>query len=102
MGIRVERWSGTEAPDALSLRRRMEAEGYSVFQWSDPPCRVYGAHAHLEDQSHCIISGALALYVDGEEYTLHAGDRDFHPANTVHSARIVSREPVVYLIGVKD
>jgi quercetin dioxygenase-like cupin family protein len=80
----------------------MEAEGYSVFQWSDPPGRVYGAHAHAEDQSHWIISGALVLRVEGEEYTLRAGDRDFLPANTVHEARVVGSEPVVYLIGAKD
>jgi quercetin dioxygenase-like cupin family protein len=99
--MRVERWSGTGKPDARELRRRMEAEGYSVFEWSDPPGRVYAPHTHSEDQSHWVISGAIALEVGGEEYILRAGDRDFLPAGTVHAARVVGDEPVVYLIGAK-
>ena len=88
-------------PSAPDLIKRMEAEGYSVFQWSDPPGRTYGPHAHGENQSHWIVSGTLALTVDGEEYVLSSGDRDFLPAGTEHSARVVGGEPVVYLIGAK-
>jgi quercetin dioxygenase-like cupin family protein len=101
MSLRVERWNEEAAPDAGDLRRLMEAEGYSVFQWSDAPGTTYGRHAHAEDQSHWIVSGALMLRVDGEEYTLRAGDRDFLPANTTHTARVVGNEPVTYLIGAK-
>ena len=79
----------------------MEAEGYSVFEWTDAPGTTYGRHAHPEDQSHWIISGALTLVVGHEEYTLRAGDRDFLPAGTVHAARVEGGEPVRYLIGAK-
>lgn len=88
-------------PDARSLRRRMEAEGYTVFEWSDRPGTSYDKHSHAEDQSHWIVSGALALRVGWEEYTLRAGDRDFLPANTEHSAFVPGLEPVIYLIGIK-
>ena len=80
----------------------MEAEGYSVFQWSDAVGTVYTPHTHAEDQSHWIISGALELSVRGESYMLRAGDRDFLPANTEHAAFVPGDERVVYLIGVKD
>lgn len=99
--MQVERWSETVAPDARRLRHLMEAEGYSVFEWSDRPGVVYEAHSHPEDQSHWILSGALELEVGGELYTLHAGDRDFLPANTLHAARVASDVPVIYLIGVR-
>jgi quercetin dioxygenase-like cupin family protein len=99
--MRVERWTEGERVDARELRRRMEADGYGVFEWSDPPGRTYAPHAHGEDQSHWIVSGALALTVDGREYVLEAGDRDFLPAGTVHAARVVGDEPVVYLIGAR-
>ena len=102
MSIRVERWNETKEPEARALRQRMEAEGYSIFQWSDAPGTVYGAHAHAEDQSHWIVSGALELRVRGEQYVLRAGDRDFLPANTVHSASVLGETEVVYLIGVKN
>jgi quercetin dioxygenase-like cupin family protein len=101
MSFRVERWNEEGAPDARELRKRLEAEGYSVFQWSDSPATTYGVHNHAEDQSHWILSGSLELIVDGESYILNVGDRDFLPAYTNHSARVVSREAVVYLIGAK-
>jgi quercetin dioxygenase-like cupin family protein len=47
------------------------------------------------------VRGALALTVDGVEYVLEAGDRDFLPAGTTHAARVVGDEPVVYLIGAR-
>ncbi len=101
MTLRVERWAESAKPDAMTMRQRLESEGYSVFEWSDAPGTVYGPHAHAEDQSHWIISGALELTVDGESYMLRAGDRDFLPANTTHSAFVSGNEPVRYLIGAK-
>ena len=79
----------------------MESEGYSVFEWTDAPGASYGLHSHAEDQSHWIVSGALVLRVGWEEYTLRAGDRDYLPANTEHSAVVPDDESVVYLIGAK-
>lgn len=101
MSFRIERWSEESAPDARELRKRLEAEGYSVFQWSDSAGMVYGVHNHAEDQSHWILSGSLELIVEGESYVLSAGDRDFLPAYTNHAARVVGNEAVVYLIGAK-
>jgi quercetin dioxygenase-like cupin family protein len=99
--LRVETWSGEGAPDARELRRQLEAEGYGVFEWSDAPGTTYEPHAHAEDQSHWVVSGAIALTVDGQEYMLRPGDRDYLPAGTVHSARVVGDAPVTYLIAAK-
>ena len=101
MSINIERWSETSPPNPTKLRVRLQEEGYSVFQWSDAPGTKYGPHAHAEDQSHWIVSGELELRVGPETYTLSAGDRDYLPANTIHSAFVPGREPVVYLIGAK-
>ena len=101
MNIGVERWNDDGSPDAANLKQRLLGEGYSVFQWTDAPGTKYGPHAHAEDQSHWIISGALELRVGHETYTLRAGDRDFLEANTIHSAFVPGDEPVVYLISAK-
>ena len=101
MSLKVKRWREPQTPDATTLRARLQHEGYSVFEWSDAPGTVYGQHSHAEDQSHWIISGALELTVTGESYTLRAGDRDFLPANTTHSAFVPGHEPVRYLIGAR-
>lgn len=101
LSIRVERWSETAAPDARELRQRMEAEGYNVFEWIDAPGTVYDTHIHAEDQSHWIISGVLELSIGDEQYALRAGDRDYLPAYTKHSAAVQGDEAVVYLIGAR-
>src|SRR5262244_1066826 len=101
MSIQVERWTEAVTPDAQKLKARLQAEGYSVFQWTDAPGTKYGPHAHAEDQSHWIVSGQLELRVGYETYVLRGGDRDFLPAETVHSAFVPGDEPVVYLIGAK-
>ena len=88
-------------PIASKLRQVLESEGYSVFEWSDLPRTLYEAHEHDDDQSHWIISGALELTVNDQTYTLQAGDRDFLPAHTMHSASVPGSEPVRYLIGAK-
>ena len=101
MSIQVDRWSGPTPPDAGKLRKNLESEGYNVFQWTDAPGTKYDPHSHAEDQSHWIVSGELELRVGHETYTLRAGDRDFLPANTMHSAFVPSDDAVVYLIGAK-
>jgi quercetin dioxygenase-like cupin family protein len=101
MGFEVTRRNERQPPDARLLRRQLELEGYSVFEWSDRAGVTYPPHSHAEDQSHWVVSGALTLLVGGEEYTLRAGDRDYLPAWTVHEARVEDDEPVVYLIGTK-
>jgi len=101
MSIQVERWGEEKRPDGQELKARLQAEGYSVFQWTDAPGTKYGPHAHAEDQSHWILSGELELRVGHETYILRAGDRDFLPANTTHSAFVPGEKSVVYLIGAK-
>lgn len=101
MSIQVERWHESHGPDATDLQKRLQTEGYSVFQWTDAPGTKYGPHSHAEDQSHWILSGVLELRVGHETYTLRAGDRDYLPANTMHSAFVPGDEPVTYLIGAK-
>ena len=102
MNYRIERWPQLYAPNAAMLRHILVTEGFRVYQWSDLPEAVYANHKHAEDQSHWIISGALELNIERfGTIVLEMGDRDFMPANTYHSARVVSEEPVVYLVGEK-
>jgi quercetin dioxygenase-like cupin family protein len=99
MGIRIERWSGAGEPDARELRARLEAEGYSVFEWTDRPGEIYPEHEHQRAQSHWVLSGQMELTVGGVAYVLGAGDRDFLEAGTRHAARVVGDTAVVYLVG---
>jgi quercetin dioxygenase-like cupin family protein len=99
--MKVQRWRGEAPPDPQALRAALEAEGYSVYGWTDARGATYAPHTHDDDQSHWVLRGAIALTVDGEEYELGPGDRDWLPAGTVHSARVVGDGAVTYLIGSK-
>ncbi|CAL1549020.1 unnamed protein product [Lymnaea stagnalis] len=99
---RVERWNEKFSPDSAKLKQIMQAEGFSVFEWTDSANTIYGNHEHFEEQSHWIISGELEMTVENiGTFVLKSGDRDFMPANTVHSARVLGGNPVTYLIGAK-
>lgn len=98
----VVRWAEPDLPDPNSLRESMVSEGYDVFHWCDRPGTTYGVHSHAEDQSHWIISGKLELTLeDIGTFILEPGDRDFMPADTRHSARVIGSEEAHYLIGAK-
>ena len=99
---RFEKWSQPHAPNAAMLRNTLVTEGYRVFQWCDRPGAIYGMHKHAENQSHWIVSGSLELTIQSVgTVLLEAGDRDYMPAETYHSARVIGEEPVLYLIGEK-
>lgn len=100
--MKTERWQRPEHPAEATLRAEFEADGYSVYSWTDAPCTTYPPHMHDDDQSHWVLRGAIALTVAGDEYVLRAGDRDWLPAGTVHSARVVGDAPVPYLIASKQ
>ena len=96
----VERWSLPHAPNPAMLRDQLARDGYTVYQWSDPPGTIYGMHRHETKQSHWIISGELEITVQGRgTFLLKSGDRDVMPANTYHSARVAGDEAALYLVG---
>lgn len=100
---RVEKWTGEKEPSASELKKAMESEGFSVFQWSDPPGAHYPPHVHSDEQSHWIVSGTLKLKVTGlGTFLLTAGDRDFMPPGTEHEAAVIGDKPIVYLIGSRE
>jgi quercetin dioxygenase-like cupin family protein len=101
LGVRLQRWQRPMQPDEATLRAELEADGYSVYAWTDGSGTTYPPHTHDDDQSHWVLRGAIGLTVDGEEYILRPGDRDWLAAGTVHSARVVGGEPVTYLVGSK-
>jgi quercetin dioxygenase-like cupin family protein len=97
---RVEKWYQAYPPNPAMLRHILVAESYAVFQWCDKPGSTYAWHKHDEDQSHWIVSGSLELSIEGcGPVVLGPGDRDFMPAGTYHSARVIGTDPVIYLVG---
>jgi len=86
MRLAVVAWSGAGPPDEAALRRRLEAEGFDVFAWRDPPGARYAAHHHEHDESIWLVRGELTFEIAGRAYRLGPGDRLMLPARTVHTA----------------
>jgi quercetin dioxygenase-like cupin family protein len=80
----------------------MEADGYRVYTWTDAPGTTYPPHTHATEQSHCVLHGSIGLKVGEQEYVLAPGDRDYLPANALHSAHVVGDEAVTYLVGERQ
>ena len=98
----MERWVGIQAPHAASMRLKLAQEGFHVDQWCDRPGAVYGKHKHPEAQSHWVISGELEITVPTGTYRLGPGDRDYMPADTLHTARVIGEGPVTYFVGILE
>ena len=98
MRLEVVAWDGSATPSAASLRRRLEAEGFRVFQWHDGPDAKYTAHAHDHDESIWVVEGEITFGAAGREWRLGPGDRLMLPEGTVHTAR-AGGAGATYLIG---
>ncbi|HZR84683.1 MAG TPA: cupin domain-containing protein [Candidatus Binatia bacterium] len=98
--MRLERigWAEHASPAEPELRRRLEAEGFSVSLWSDRPYAHYAPHSHDHDESLWVVEGEIAFGANGAEYRLGPGDRLMLPRGTVHTADAGS-EGATYLIG---
>ncbi len=92
------RWTAPKAPKQDDARRTLEAEGFEVVCWSDPPGRAYAPHAHERDESLWMIAGAMTFEIDGRAYRLEAGDRLTLPRGVVHAA-LAHDDGARYLIG---
>ena len=101
--MQVNRWNEPNLPNPAMLRFWLSNEGYAVYQWCDMPNAIRPMHKHDKDQSHWIVSGSLEvrLSTTGEIYTLETGDRDFIPANTFYSLRVIGEDSVMFLVGEK-
>jgi quercetin dioxygenase-like cupin family protein len=90
--------AGAHAVDEAALRRQLEAEGFSVWSWTDRPGADYQPHSHDHDESLWVVSGEIVFGANGSEFRLGAGDRLMLPKGTVHTAHAGSAG-ATYLIG---
>jgi mannose-6-phosphate isomerase-like protein (cupin superfamily) len=81
------------------LIAQLVSEGFShTYVWEDVPNARYPNHTHGVQTAHIILSGEMALTMDGVTRTYRAGERCDVPANAVHSARM-GPQGCRYLIG---
>lgn len=98
MPVRVEHWQKEWGPlSEAAMRRRLEAEGYSVSRYVYSPGTQFPEHTHGVDKKDTVLRGRLKIGAEGKEVVLEPGDMIEIPAGTVHTAEVVGNEAVTSL-----
>ncbi|HXE75608.1 MAG TPA: cupin domain-containing protein [Candidatus Xenobia bacterium] len=98
MPVRIEHWQKDWGPlSEGAMRKRLEAEGYSVRRYTYPPGTYFSAHTHEVDKKDAVLRGRLKIGAEGREFVLEAGDMIEIPAGTVHTAEVIGEEAVTSL-----
>ena len=103
MPVRVEHWQAAWGPlSEAAMRKRLEAEGYSVSRYTYPPGTYFSEHTHAVDKKDTVLRGRLKIGAEGREFVLEPGDMIEIPAGTVHTAEVVGQEAVVSLDATRS
>jgi quercetin dioxygenase-like cupin family protein len=76
----------------------MSEEGMEPYPWFNSPGDVYNAHSHPYYKVIYVVQGSITFGFpkDGQQVTLHAGDRLDLPPGITHDA-VVGPEGVICL-----
>ena len=85
-----------------ALRRKLEAQGYSVTRYVYPPGTHFPEHTHSVDKIDAVLSGQFELVVSGQCAVLGPGEWISVPRGVRHTASVVGDEAVVSLDAVKN
>ncbi|MDP6916898.1 MAG: cupin domain-containing protein [SAR86 cluster bacterium] len=100
----VRRWdkSVDGALTENSLRKMIEAKGYSVSRYTYGPGTYFGDHSHSVAKIDAVLSGTFRMGMYGQFVDLGAGDWIEVPAGATHSAEVIGVEAVVSLDAVRN
>jgi len=102
--MKVEKWDPErDGPFSESaLRKKLESRGYRVVRYVYPPGTFFADHTHSVDKIDAVVSGEFRMTTGEGSVKLSAGDWLTVPSDTVHSAEVVGKEPVVSLDATKS
>ena len=84
-------WSkiDSEQLSPLLSRRYVSGEKSTVARFELKKGCVVPRHEHENEQTCCVLSGALKFIMDDAEYVIHAGELLVIPPNVPHAAEAV-------------
>jgi quercetin dioxygenase-like cupin family protein len=99
----VHRWNAALDGEfsEQALRRKLEAQGYSVAKYVYPPGTTFPDHKHGVDKIDAVVSGRFRLVIGGHVAVLERGDWVEVPRGVTHNAAVLGDDPVVSLDAVK-
>ena len=84
-----------EVADGVHLAALPAGNRAGMIYWRIEPGATLPSHAHANEQIGFVIDGELVAIVEGEEYTLEAGDAYMFPSNERHGAENRSADDAV-------
>jgi len=102
--MEVEHWDtlGDGALTEAAMRRKLEAQGYTVTRYVYSPGTFFPEHSHAVDKIDAVLAGRFRLTMAGRSVILEAGDTLAVPRGVQHSAEVVGHDSVVSLDAVKS
>lgn len=85
--VTSEHIEATEAMPGVYLTQGAAGERASIQHFRIEPGAVVSEHTHPNEQIGTVTGGVLTLVVDGEEWTVRAGDTFVIPGDEPHAAR---------------
>ena len=100
----VRRWdkSVDGALTENSLRKMIEAKGYSVSRYTYGPGTYFEDHSHNVAKIDAVLSGTFRMGMYEQFVDLGPGDWIEVPARATHSAEVIGVESVVSLDAVRN
>ena len=101
--INIERWDPARDGDLTesNMKRKLEKQGYNYIKYTFSPGTDFPDHTHSVSKKDSILTGRFEFVMYGETVVLEPGDMVEVPKNTVHNARVVGKENVVFFDATK-
>ena len=95
--MKIHHWDpATDSPLSIeSVRKKLEAMGYTCTCYTYAPGTIFPDHTHNVDKIDVVIKGRFMINMDGENGILRDGDYVFIPRGKLHRAAVVGDEDVV-------
>ncbi|KAK7487810.1 hypothetical protein BaRGS_00020951 [Batillaria attramentaria] len=101
--INIDKWDPSQdgALNEGNMKRKLEKQGYRYIMYTFNPGTDFPDHTHAVSKKDAVLTGRFEFGMYGHTVVLEPGDMVEVPKNTVHNARVVGREDVVFFDATK-
>ncbi|KAK3587282.1 hypothetical protein CHS0354_034435 [Potamilus streckersoni] len=101
--LKIEKWD-TVRDGALTeenMKKKLHSQGYNFIMYEFGPGTNFPDHTHSVSKKDSILSGRFQFGMYGQSVVLEPGDMIQVPKNTVHNAKVVGSQPVIFFDATK-
>ncbi|VDI25470.1 Hypothetical predicted protein [Mytilus galloprovincialis] len=101
--INIEKWNSRIDGELSSenMEKKLRFQGYSFVKYCFQPGTDFPDHTHEVSKKDAIISGIFLFSMYGQTVVLEPGDIVKVPKHTIHNARVVGSENVIFYDSTK-